>query len=449
MPARLDILTKPVANIEAPAAVGAITETKQDITPRLAQLVTGQLLKGEVLSKLMDGSFTVRVAGITAKMLLPEGSKTGDQIPLRLIGTEPRPTFLLESDTGAHQLPTNAPQLLTPDPGKPGLPSPSQNYAAPQTAETGKATPLPATTGNNTPAVITEAPPEADASTVVTLSGKQSLPQTGNALLDKALAPALQQLAPSKTSEIISKSPLPNINVVDTTPDHLSSAPTALSNTGKMIDQILQTGRQTGTKTSISSEVPILVSPSELKDGIRTATKLQNQISTSGLFYESHVAEWAQGKRDIADIRSEPQSQLGLSKAADSMQTSNTTSINKEMGQIIHQQLNVLEQNVVRWQGELFPGQKIDWEIRKESEQARHTQAGSEDSSWQSVVSFDLPTLGKVTATINLQSNTVGLSIRATQGGTVTALKSHASELASALQMAGSPLMSFVVNQDE
>ncbi|MFZ6767009.1 flagellar hook-length control protein FliK [Undibacterium sp. Di26W] len=442
MPARLDILTKPVANIEAPAATAAITETKQDITPRLAQLVTGQLLKGEVLSKLMDGSFTVRVAGITAKMLLPEGSKTGDQIPLRLIGTEPRPTFLLESDTDAH-LSGNLPQLLTPTPGKPGLSPTLQNYVAPQPAEAGKATPLPAT-GNNTNATITEAPSETDASAVVTLSGNKSTPQTGNALLDKALTPALQQLATSKITGAIG-----NTNAVDTTPDHLSSAPTSLSNTGKLIDQILQTGRQTGTKTSISSEVPILASPAELKDGIRTAAKLQNQISASGLFYESHVAEWAQGKRDITDIRNEPQSQLGTSRAADSLQTGNATPVNKEMGQIIHQQLNVLEQNVVRWQGELFPGQKIDWEIRKESEQARHNQIDSEDSSWQSVVSFDLPNLGKVTATINLQSNSVGLSLRAAQSDTVTALKSHANELASALQMAGSPLMSFVVNQNE
>ncbi|MBI1771692.1 MAG: hypothetical protein HYR68_05000 [Burkholderiales bacterium] len=102
MATRLDILSKPVANIEAPTAALSIIETRQDITPKLAQLVTGQLLKGEILSKLMDGSFTVRVAGITAKMMLPEGSKTGDQIPLRLIATEPRPTFLLEHDGDAH-----------------------------------------------------------------------------------------------------------------------------------------------------------------------------------------------------------------------------------------------------------------------------------------------------------------------------------------------------------
>ncbi|MBI1771693.1 MAG: flagellar hook-length control protein FliK [Burkholderiales bacterium] len=186
----------------------------------------------------------------------------------------------------------------------------------------------------------------------------------------------------------------------------------------------------------------------ELKDTSATASKLQHQISTSGLFYESHVAEWAQGKRPINDIKAEPQSQIGLSDMAASNSATALSTVNKEMGQIIHQQLNVLEQNIVRWQGELFPGQKIEWEIKKESQGDRNQQE-IESANWQSVVRFDLPNLGPVTAIINLQSSNLGLSLRAEQSTTVSALKDHASELAAAMQVAGSPLMSFVVNKNE
>ncbi|PXX46744.1 flagellar hook-length control protein FliK [Undibacterium pigrum] len=446
MATRLDILPKPVANIEAPAAAIGISETRQDITPKLAQLVTGQLLKGEILSKLMDGSFTVRVAGITAKMMLPEGSKTGDQIPLRLIATEPRPTFLLEHDGDAHfpaPLPQNyaagtdrrqSPSLST------YLGSVSEEIATPSQTMPGSAR------------LLVEGNKQANASSIVNLSTQDpSQPNTDEVGLSPGKAGA-QQIATARPAEITAKNNLANTNAADTLLDPLSSTPTSLSNTGRLITQILQAAPAQADKTNIASPTPIVAASVELKDTASTAIKLQQQISTSGLFYESHVAEWAQGKRPIADIKAEPQSQIGASSQTDSssgIQSTTLTTINKEMGQIIHQQLNVLEQNIVRWQGELFPGQKIEWEIKKETQSKHNPQEMEDATSWQSVVRFDLPNLGLVTAIINLQSNNLGLSLRAEQSNTVSALKDHASELAAAMQVAGSPLMSFAVNKNE
>ncbi|MES2037571.1 MAG: flagellar hook-length control protein FliK [Pseudomonadota bacterium] len=441
MATRLDTLSKPVANIEAPAAALSISETRQDITPKLAQLVTGQLLKGEILSKLMDGSFTVRVAGITAKMMLPEGSKTGDQIPLRLIATEPRPTFLLEHDGDAH-FPTPLPQnYATGTEKRPQLPA--SNYLG-AVADEGEA-PGPQATAR---ASIPESGVKADTSSIVNLSVNEAGKKISNDGGINSPKVSAQEVTTAKSAEVTNKTSLNNTNIVDTTPDRLSSAPTSLSSTGKFITQILQTAPNQGEKLSIASQTPIVATAIELKDTSATASKLQHQISTSGLFYESHVAEWAQGKRPINDIKAEPQSQIGLSDMAASNSATALSTVNKEMGQIIHQQLNVLEQNIVRWQGELFPGQKIEWEIKKES-QGDHNQQEIESANWQSVVRFDLPNLGPVTAIINLQSSNLGLSLRAEQSTTVSALKDHASELAAAMQVAGSPLMSFVVNKNE
>ncbi|BBB66501.1 hypothetical protein UNDYM_2248 [Undibacterium sp. YM2] len=441
MATRLDILSKPVANIEAPAAALSINETRQDITPKLAQLVTGQLLKGEILSKLMDGSFTVRVAGITAKMMLPEGSKTGDQIPLRLIATEPRPTFLLEHDGDAH-FPTPLPQnYATGAEKRPQLQS--SNYLGAATDEVD-------TPGLQTASrpVTPETGAKADTSSIVSLSVNEAGKKISNDATVNSPKVGPQEVTTAKPTEINGKLIPGNNNAFDTTPDHLSSAPTSLSSTGKFITQILQATPSQGEKLSIASQTPVVATAAELKDTSATASKLQHQINTSGLFYESHVAEWAQGKRPINDIRAEPQSQIASSDATASTSASALNPANKEMGQIIHQQLNVLEQNIVRWQGELFPGQKIEWEIKKES-QGERNQQDIENVNWQSVVRFDLPNLGPVTAIINLQSSNLGLSLRAEQSTTVSALKDHASELATAMQVAGSPLMSFVVNKNE
>ncbi|MFZ6732527.1 flagellar hook-length control protein FliK [Undibacterium sp. Ji42W] len=437
----LDSLSKPVANIEAPAAALSINETRQDITPKLAQLVTGQLLKGEILSKLMDGSFTVRVAGITAKMMLPEGTKTGDQIPLRLIATEPRPTFLLEHN-GDAQFPTPLPQNYAVGADKrPQLQTSNYLGAAVNEVET----PVSQTISRpSTP----ETSIKADTSSIVSLSVNEAARKVNNDTGINSPKVSPHEVTTAKQGEINGKLFPGNNNAFDTTPDRLSSAPTSLSNTGKFITQILQTAPNQGEKLSIASQTPIVATAVELKDTSTTASKLQHQISTSGLFYESHVAEWAQGKRPINDIKAEPQAKIGATDITASNPATALSPVNKEMGQIIHQQLNVLEQNIVRWQGELFPGQKIEWEIKKESQGDRHQQE-IENVNWQSVVRFDLPNLGPVTAIINLQSSNLGLSLRAEQSSTVSALKDHASELATAMQVAGSPLMSFVVNKNE
>ncbi|MFZ6872719.1 flagellar hook-length control protein FliK [Undibacterium sp. Di27W] len=458
MATQLDILNKPIANIEAPTAAIGINETRQDITPKLAQLVTGQLLKGEILSKLVDGSFTVRVAGITAKMMLPEGSKTGDQIPLRLIATEPRPTFLLEHDGDVH-FPTPLPQNYASSPDKRATTNTSNYLGVPaqELEAPGR------TTSGVTQNVIPNNTPEPNVRVDTASIVKLSIHELGAKIAEEpGVNPgntAPQQATTSKSLEINTKTSIIGTNasdintlahdIVDTLPSHLSSAPTSLSSTGKFITQILQSAPHPSEKPSLASSVPLLTTATELKDTPATASKLQHQISTSGLFYESHVAEWAQGKRPIADIKAEPQSQIDTISTSSNATGSTLNTVSKEMGQIIHQQLNVLEQNIVRWQGELFPGQKIEWEIKKEMPGKHAQQEAIEDTTWQSVVRFDLPNLGQITATINLQSTNLGLSLRAEQSATVSTLKEHASELAAAMQMAGSPLMSFVVNKNE
>lgn len=447
----LDSINRPIANIEAPVAAIATDGAKQDITPKLAQLVTGQLLKGEILSKLMDGSFTVRVAGITAKMILPEGSKTGDQIPLRLVSVEPRPTFLLEHDGDAH-FPAPLPQNYASASDKRPLTNLTNSSVIQpdETTEHSASNPIPTSLPGTGKTVIPtdEHVLKNDTAVIVNLSGN-AYEKAPAGKIENATTSA-QQIATSKSTEVDAHVTLSNTNAPPVTSDRLSSTPTTLSNTGKFITQILRNVPSAEEQAKISNQTPIVTSATQLKDTTATAARLQNHISTSGLFYESHVAEWAQGQRPIADIKAEPQSRLGAAAMVDTGNTSNTTQTtsNNVAGQIIHQQLNVLEQNVVRWQGELFPGQKIEWEIKKDTD-GKNKLLQSDEANWQSTVRFDLPNLGSVMATINLQSNNLGLSLRAENSDTVSALKNHAGELAFAMQVAGSPLVSFVVNKDE
>jgi hypothetical protein len=78
MPYRLDnsITT---ADIEAASASSGLHSLKQEVASKLAQLVVGQQLKGEILTRQKDGSFTVRVANFSVRMQLPEGVKEETQ----------------------------------------------------------------------------------------------------------------------------------------------------------------------------------------------------------------------------------------------------------------------------------------------------------------------------------------------------------------------------------
>ncbi|MBI3284466.1 MAG: flagellar hook-length control protein FliK [Burkholderiales bacterium] len=406
MPYRFDIYPKSAANIEAPSATAALSGIKQEAIPKLAHIVLGQQLKGEVLARLQDGSYTVRVAGITAKMLLPEGSKVGDAIPLRLISTNPRPTFLLDNSNKNAAAST---AVFSPYLDQEAL---SKSTSGPEFVR------------------LTEYADETGADTSNPTVGHPAKPIDTNGIATAKAMASAGNAADNAATRVAT--------------DADSSTPTLLSTTGKLIDQILHITSQAATSPPTINRPPVLSTVSDISDTVEAAKNLQKSLSASGLFYESHLDEWAQGKRSLADLLKEPQAQILRAAEASS---ASTTSPNQELAQLIHQQLDVLEQQRMVWQGDLYPGQKLEWEISK-----KHTSPQQDDveneTKWQSIVCFELPHLGQVTAVLNLQADKIGIIMRADRQETVSALTAHGPELAAALGQSGSPLLSFIVKQN-
>lgn len=430
---RLDILSKPIVNIEAPSSSALISEAKQDVIPKLAQIVVGQQLRGEILSKLQDGSYTVRVADITAKMMLPEGSKAGDFIPLRLISTDPRPTFLLDKSGKYPQNTTSS--TLDETSAKPISEEESQSGL-------NTASRLQQATNKSSQGLLARS----DADVYVRLS--ENAQKTNNPGGLQTSSKETNSLNATKSTDKIA----PTISGNHTNPQTStlpSSTPTVLSNAGKLIDQILQANQQHGSAPSIVSRTPILSAPVEIKDTAHMAQQLEANISKSGLFYESHVAEWTQGARPLSDILAEPQSKALPTVTVAGDQNATALINNKELTNLIHQQLNTLEQQAVRWQGELFPGQKLDWEISRKKSSDRSKITTTEEPTWQSSVRFDLPHLGQVSAVLHLQSDQVRMVLHTDNPETVATLKTGVTELASALQLSGSTLQSLTVKQND
>jgi hypothetical protein len=354
--------TRPVVLIEASRPSTAVGDARQESFNRLNQLALGAEFKAQVMSRLADGNFLVRIADANASMALPQGTKAGDLLDLTLMATQPRPTFLL---------------------GKPD-----------------------------------------------------------------------------------------------------SSATTSLSTAGRLIGSMLQAAQEDGVPTALLGKAPLVGSPGASAQQVASA--LQNTLAFSGLFYESHLAQWANGGRKLADLMREPQARLAHAAMNDATPrtTENTNDLarmmtnvrewvggersltdllrtsqdgadavarpdtaNNEALRLMSLQLNALEQRRVLWQGELWPGQPLEWEV---AEDAPGDGNGDDEAarSWQSTVRFTLPTLGEVAATIRLTGEHVQVQVSTASEATAAALQAHRDKLADALDAAGSTLDSLMVKQD-
>ena len=438
MPFRLDITARPPTTIEAPTAAASIAETKQEVIPKLAQLAVGQQLQGEILSHLQDGTYTVRVADIITRMRLPEGTKVGESLPFRLVSSSPRPTFLLDKADTPHDLPVGA-ALDTVDvtpPEKRAIATDilNQHEELPTTYDN---------VGKGPAKPVNYAAEQPVEEKTVSDNTKQVTVKPGSENISGASSSTTNQIQTNAAKEISTATV--EINHPDDTPQKNSSAPTVLSSAAKLISQVLHQGSQ-NMSTDLVGKSAVLSSAADLKDVGKTAKALEDKIGSSGLFYESHLAEWTQGLRSASDILKEPQAQASTSKGNED--NSSVLNVNKDLTQLIHKQLNVLEQQSIHWQGELFPGQKMEWNIAKDSPHSKMLPDGTSDS-WQSVVHFELPHLGQISATLQLQGNQIAMRLKADQADTVNALKLHIPELASALEMSGSALQIMTVNQHD
>jgi flagellar hook-length control protein FliK len=371
------------ASIEATAPITAIGNARQDIYSRLSQIALGKQLLADVLSQFDDGTFLVRIADTAARVALPMGTRVGDQIPLQLVTHEPRPTFLL-------------------------------------------------------------APPE-------------------------------------------------------------SSTPAQLSSTARLIDHVLQLAQKDGTPAAVVADTPLLPTQPGQVNPEKLATAMHEQLEFSGMFYESHLQQWLAGSRSQALLEREPQAQPGASiehdpqtaagqhtaKAAPGALVSRirdllaapdsgprikellqhsgaqpaTPSTNPatdvdllmhteaaqlpqvqpEAARLISLQLNTLEQQQLQWQGELWPGQRLEWSVSQDA--AESGSQAPDEPSWTSVVRFRLPALGEVAATVRLCGSHVRIDINTPDPTVAASLRRQTPHLADALAAAGSRLDALLVQE--
>lgn len=270
------------------------------------------------------------------------------------------------------------------------------------------------------------------------------------------------------------------------------SAPATLSDAARLIGQALHAAGQQGKSAALEAQQPLLPTPPTNTQQVADA--LQNGLNHSGLFYESHLHEWVQGSRSLEDLAREPQAQQAGNKGSpagpqpgsdvarladqvrdaggteklagmlrDALPTSTNPratdadvlaradmmapAIDPEAARMIGLQLNALETQQVRWHGELWPGQKMEWEV---SEDAPERSPGEvQEPVWNSKVRFELPHLGTVAASIRLVGNSVQVQVEAADDTAADSLRRHGDGLAARIEASGASLESLLVKRNE
>lgn len=256
-----------------------------------------------------------------------------------------------------------------------------------------------------------------------------------------------------------------------------AAATTSVSPSARLIDHLLQAAAHDGAPPALQAGTPLLKTPPTQPGQIASA--LRDALEFSGLFYESHLGQWAAGSRSLPELQREPQAQAGrlLLAPAESSPAAKLASAGGEPGalgkppvgqelalqsatlnhpavQLLPQQLDTLENQRLLWRGELWPGQPLEWEISRDTlpdphdRHEPHDTAPAAEAGWHSVVRFELPLLGPVTASIRLAGQHLRMQLRTDSDAAALALRTHGGQLADALGAAGATLDSLTVKRD-
>ena len=237
------------------------------------------------------------------------------------------------------------------------------------------------------------------------------------------------------------------------------STPESLSAAARLLSSLSQQPLERSYVRPIQSS-PLWTGENVQPDTTQLAGKLHEALSQSGLFYESHQAQWIAGARPTAQLLLEPQNQLAQGTSSKNMESANSalaaaqtgseqhaaaTSVPEHLQTLVQQQMSALETHQVLWQGQVWQGQEMRWEV---SEESPHRNAqGVEEGQWVTRIDLALPNLGGVSARLSFNGNALNLSLGAADAQTRDMMGNASSQLVAALSERGIPVVHAQITQ--
>ncbi len=248
------------------------------------------------------------------------------------------------------------------------------------------------------------------------------------------------------------------------------SAPT-LSRAGQIISTLLAGEHPSPQPATIPRATPLL--PMPVMQAAQLAPALQQLVVESGLFFESHQAQWVAGRYPLEALAREPQARhvrqqratvaasavkppaedVPLTESARSAEpaagrasSAASTALPAELQSLVQQQLDAAATQHIVWRGEIWPGQNLHWEIEAD-EQHDDDSGESPAEQWTTSLGLTLPGLGEVNVVLRMTSSKVSLAMTASSGAAV--LQQGLADLATSFAAAGLPPLAAVVESHE
>jgi hypothetical protein len=230
--------------------------------------------------------------------------------------------------------------------------------------------------------------------------------------------------------------------------------------------------------------------PTAPQDTCELATALRSAVADSGTFYEAHQARWVRGELPTEALFNEPQGKHSPSlqtrpaaqsefsahaagqpqaMAAGSARADGATPqpgapataptpggsergamppaiapLPPDLAPVVRQQLDALNTHAFGWQGQVWPGQDMEWTItRREREGGRIDD--TEQAAWTTSLRLNLPRLGTVSASLQLAASGVSILMRTGNAACTAELRAAHPLLAASLSAAGIRLVTLGV----
>lgn len=181
---------------------------------------------------------------------------------------------------------------------------------------------------------------------------------------------------------------------------------------------------------------------------------LKQGLKESGLFYESHLARWFSGSYPLESLLQEPQGRLSPQTGTASLlaKPGTETVQGQEVSDprtmtMVKEQLAALQTGQLLFQGELFPGQPMEWRVKEREgrgKQGREEQA----RPWETTLALELPKLGRVQVALSLAGAKLDVQVSARGEETASFLETGRGDLQEQLLAAGLEPSNVVIRHD-
>ena len=267
-----------------------------------------------------------------------------------------------------------------------------------------------------------------------------------------------------------------------------------LSRAGQLIASLLGAEGDAPPPASFSRQGPVLAKvPANAAEIARELPPgLSRALAGSGMFYESHQVQWALGQRPLASLLAEPQgrySEPALLRAvvdageesalaarresaappsAGDLQQAMTgrdqlpagltdndaaasgparpLTIPDDLRPLVQQQLEAGASNRLMWQGEVWPDQTMEWEIRRDG--SGGTETPDAQDVWQTRLRLNLPRLGEIGVRLQLNAGSVNVMLDTPEAASGSKLQAALPALQQSFSAAGLTLAGAQVKRE-